>query len=174
MIRTTLVGDLGHIAFGIIIMNANAKNPELKPFQEHHVRPGSDWPGGLPGDSRWAGGPVGRWAGMLVGRWPVKILWYIIFAGHWYYQYYYNKLQDCLSRVVMAKRRRRNTVTIKLWCFILFHVTFGHYNSWWAILFFILIFAVFLTNDGSNIISIQMNYFVSWSSVYPWKIFIRN
>ena len=29
---------------------------------------GSDWPGGLPGDSRWAGGPVGM-VGRLAG-WP--------------------------------------------------------------------------------------------------------
>ena len=35
---------------------------------------GSDWPSGLPGDSRWAGGLVGRWAGGPVGQWPAKIL----------------------------------------------------------------------------------------------------
>ena len=32
------------------------------------VHTGSDWPGGLPGDSRWAGRLVGRWAGGPVGR----------------------------------------------------------------------------------------------------------
>ena len=39
--------------------------------------------------------------------------------------------------------------------------------------FFISIFAFFLPNDESTTISIQMNYFVLWSSVYPGKYLLE-
>ena len=66
---------------------------------------GSDWPGGLPGDSRWAGGPVGEWGGRLVSRPGGQQNYYdIIFC--WPLILSIIKKQDCSSRVVMAKRHR--------------------------------------------------------------------
>ena len=74
--------------------------------------PGSDWPGGLPGDSRWAGRLVGRLAGGQQKYYDHTIFfWPLMLSKH-----------DCLSRVVMANRLRRKTVKIKLWCSILFQM----------------------------------------------------
>ena len=81
-------------------------------------------PGGPVG--RWAGGPVGRWAGGPVGRWagghggPVGRL-----AGGQQKDYdilfllaidviNYDIKQNCLSRVIMAKRHRQKSLNTKL------------------------------------------------------------
>ena len=87
-------------------------------------RPGSDWPGGLPGDSRWAGGPVGRWAGGQQNYYDTIFCCPLILSIR------HNKNRIVYQELVMAKR----LVTEKLNCDSLFHfisnVTFGHYNSW--------------------------------------------
>ena len=83
---------------------------------------GSDWPGGLPGDSRWAGRPVGRWEGSQQKDYDILFLLAIDVIN-------YDK-QNCLSRVIMVKRHRQETVKIIVIFHYISNVTFGHYNSW--------------------------------------------
>ena len=49
-------------------------------------------------------------------------------------------------------------------------VTFGHYNSWSTIVFFIIIFAVFLPNDDSDIIFQSSLLFHPWKESVHWKL----
>ena len=67
-----------------------------------NLQTGSDWPGGLP---EIPGGLVG----LLAGGQQKDILFLLAIdvINH-------DKKEDCLSRVVMAKRHKRKTVNIKL------------------------------------------------------------
>jgi len=144
------------------------------------MHPGSDWPSGLPGDSRWAGGPVGRWAGGPVGmvgrlaggqQKDYDILFLLAIDV---INYDFKKKQNWLSRVIMAKRQRQKSLNLELWYSILFQM--------WRLAITLLLInnpvfnhniCGFLTNDESNIISIRVNYFVFWSSVYPGKYLLE-
>ena len=63
--------------YNYIVFTLSFKCPEcVADSADRVLSPGSDWPGGLPGDSRWAGGPA-RWQHNyydIIVCWPLILL----------------------------------------------------------------------------------------------------